>query len=255
MSGTIPEALRAFLQEHPKLALAFSGGADSAYLLYAASACGCDVVALYAVSPFQPDFEREDARRMAGELGARLIEIKLNTLSEPAIRANPPDRCYHCKRAIFTALMARARAEGYGTIIDGTNASDDAGDRPGMRALAELQVLSPLRLCGVTKAMVREYSRRAGLWTWDKPAYACLATRVPAGTPLDADTLGRVEAAEAALFALGYSDLRVRVFHGAARIQLPAAQLERAARERGAIRTALKPCFDIILLDTEDRGS
>ena len=137
--------------------------------------------------------------------------------------------------------------------MDGTNASDDAGDRPGMRALEELEVLSPLRLCGIAKADVREYSRRAGLFTWDKPAYACLATRIPAGTPIEADVLRRVEGAEGALFDLGYSDLRVRVFHGAARLQLPSAQLERAARERESVRAALAPYFETVLLDLKDR--
>ena len=183
-----------------------------------------------------------------------MTEVPLDVLAVEAVRANPEDRCYHCKRAIFTALIEAARADGYARIMDGTNASDDAGDRPGMRALKELSVLSPLRLCGIDKAAVREYSRRAGLFTADKPAYACLATRVPAGTPIDADTLRRVEAAEAALFDMGYTDFRVRVFHGAARLQLPAAQLARAVAERQAIRRALSPGFDAVLLDLKDRG-
>ena len=254
MSATIPEALAAFFRAHSRLALAFSGGADSAYLLYAATACGCDVTAYYVKSAFQPEFELEDARRLAEALGARLVLIPMDVLAEPAVRANPPDRCYHCKRAIFTALIDRARADGYDTLIDGTNASDDAGDRPGMKALRELKVLSPLRECGVTKAALRAYSREAGLFTWDKPAYACLATRIPSGTALTADMLSRVEAAEAALFAMGYSDFRVRVFHGAARLQLKADQWASAAAQHDAIREALRPQFETVLLDMEDRG-
>ena len=253
MAAVVPPSLRDFFSAHPRLALAFSGGTDSAYLLGAALACGCDVAAFTVRSPFQPAFELTDARRLTEQLGARLTVLSVDTLSDPDIRANPPDRCYHCKRAIFTALTAAARAEGR-ELMDGTNASDDAGDRPGMRALKELSVLSPLRLCGITKAMVREYSRQSGLFTWNKPAYACLATRVPAGTELTAEILQRVEAAEAALFALGFSDFRCRVFHGAARLQLPAAQLERAAALRGEIRKALRPHFETILIDTEDRG-
>ena len=248
-----PQALQTFFKEHPRLALAFSGGTDSAYLLYAATACGCDVEAFYAQSAFQPEFERRDALRLAEQLGARMSIVPLDVLAIQAVRANPGDRCYHCKQAIFQALTAAARARGYAAIMDGTNASDDAGDRPGMRALQELGVLSPLRLCGITKDQVREYSRRAGLFTWNKPAYACLATRVPAGTPLDAQTLKRVEAAEAALFGLGFSDLRVRVFHGAARIQLPADQLAGAVERREAVLAALRPHFDAILLDLEGR--
>lgn len=250
----IPDALRRFFAEHPRVALAFSGGVDSAYLLYAAGACGRDVTAYIVKSPFQPAFELMDARRLAAALGARLRVVEADPLAVPEVRANPPDRCLYCKRAIFAALQAAARADGYDTLIDGTNASDDAGDRPGMRALKELGVLSPLRLCGVTKAAVREYSRQAGLFTWDKPAYACLATRVPAGTALTPALLQRVEAAEAALFRMGFSDFRCRVFYGAARLQFPAKQLARATRDRAAIRAALKPYFDIILLDTEDRG-
>ncbi len=249
----VPEALRAFFEAHPRLALAFSGGVDSSYLLYAAMACGCDVRAFYARSAFQPEFEFRDARRLAEQLGAAMTVVPLDVLAVEAVQANPGNRCYHCKRAIFTALLAAAREQGYSAIMDGTNASDDAGDRPGMRALEELEVLSPLRLCGIAKADVREYSRRAGLFTWDKPAYACLATRIPAGTPIEADVLRRVEGAEGALFDLGYSDLRVRVFHGAARLQLPSAQLERAARERESVRAALAPYFETVLLDLKDR--
>ena len=249
----VPEALRDFFRAHPKLALAFSGGVDSAYLLYAALACGCDVRPLYAQSAFQPAFERADAERMARELGAEWTVVPLDVLANEDVRRNPENRCYFCKRAIFAALIAAARADGFDAIMDGTNASDDAGDRPGMRALEELGVLSPLRLCGIAKDEVRALSHAAGLFTWDKPAYACLATRVPAGTPITADMLGRIEGAEAALFALGYSDFRVRLFHGAARLQLPAGQMARAVERRGEIREAIGPFFEAVLLDLKER--
>lgn len=254
MTKAVPAPLEAFFAEHPQLALAFSGGVDSAYLLYAARACGCDVRAYCAHSTFQPAFEIEDARRLAEQLGAAISFIPLDVLSDATVRANPADRCYHCKRRIFSALIEAARRDGYDTVIDGTNASDDVGDRPGMRALREMKVLSPLRLCGITKAQVRECSRAAGLFTWNKPSYACLATRVPTGTPLDEGLLHRVEAAEDALFRLGFTDFRCRVYHGAARLQFRRDQYARAAEQRGAIREALRPYFDTILLDTEDRG-
>ena len=251
--GAVPAALRDFFRAHPRVALAFSGGVDSAYLLYAALACGAGVRAYYAKSAFQPAFERADARKLAGELGADLRELPLDVLSVADVRRNPENRCYYCKRAIFSALCAAAREDGFDTVIDGTNASDDAGDRPGMKALEELRVLSPLRLCGVTKARLREYSRAAGLFTWDKPAYACLATRVPAGTEITPELLARVEGAEEALFNLGFTDFRARLFHGAARLQLPAAQLADAVARREAIRAALGPYFEIVLLDLKDR--
>ena len=251
--NAVPEALRRFFEAHPKLALAFSGGTDSAYLLYAAKACGCDVRAFCVRSAFQPAFERRDALRLAEQLGAPLTFVPVDVLSIGAVRENPSNRCYHCKRAIFTALIDAARAQGYPAIMDGTNASDDAGDRPGMRALDELSVLSPLRLCGVTKDDVRRLSREAGLFTWDKPAYACLATRIAAGTPIDAETLRRVEGAEGALLEMGFSDFRVRVFHGAARLQLPSGQMATAVECREAVRETLKPYFETVLLDLKDR--
>ena len=122
-----------------------------------------------------------------------------------------------------------------------------------MRALRELSVRSPLRECGLTKAEIRRLSKEAGLFTWDKPAYACLATRIPSGTAIDAETLRRVEGAENALGALGFADFRVRVFHGAARIQLREEQLPRAAAERESILNAVRPYFDTVLLDLAGR--
>ena len=252
-SYTVPQSLRAFFADHPRMALAFSGGVDSAYLLYAARACGCDVAAFYAQSAFQPEFERRDAQRLAEQLTVPLNVVPLDVLAAAAVRDNPADRCYHCKKAIFTALLAAAEAQGYEAVMDGTNASDDTSDRPGMKALVELGVLSPLRLCGITKAQVREYSRAAGLFTWDKPAYACLATRIPTGTPITNEDLNRVEGAEAALFALGFSDFRVRLFHGAARLQLPGAQMAEAIARREEIRGALAPWIEIVMLDLKDR--
>lgn len=245
--------LRDFFQECPKVALGFSGGVDSAYLLYAALDHGAQVRPYFIKTAFQPQFELEDARRLCAQLGVELTVVELDVLQIPGVAENPPDRCYHCKRALFGRLRQQAQADGYTVLIDGTNASDDAGDRPGMRALGELSVRSPLRECGISKAQVRALSKEAGLFTWDKPAYACLATRVPTGEAITPETLRKVEAAEEALFSLGYSDLRVRVFHGAARLQLPGQQLEQAAKEREAILQALTPWFDTVLLDLKER--
>ena len=245
--------LRDFFQECPKVALGFSGGVDSAYLLYAALDHGAQVRPYFIKTAFQPQFELEDARRLCAQLGVELTVLELDVLQIPGVAENPPDRCYHCKRALFGRLRQQALADGYTVLIDGTNASDDAGDRPGMRALGELSVRSPLRECGISKAQVRALSKEAGLFTWDKPAYACLATRVPTGEAVTPETLRKVEAAEEALFSLGYSDLRVRVFHGAARLQLPGQQLERAAKERERILQALAPWFDTVLLDLKER--
>ena len=245
--------LEQFFQENPRCALGFSGGVDSAYLLYAGVKAGADIRPYFIKTAFQPAFELADAQKLAAGLGVEVTVLELDALADPQVAANPADRCYYCKQNLFRTLKERAIADGYPVLLDGTNASDEAGDRPGMRALAELSVRSPLRECGLTKAEIRARSREAGLFTWDKPAYACLATRVPAGEAITAETLARVEGAEDALFRLGYTDFRVRVFHGAARLQLPRGQMERAVREAEELRQALKPYFTPILLDLEGR--
>lgn len=243
-----------FFRENPRAALAFSGGTDSAYLLYEALQCGAEVRPYYVKTPFQPRFELDDALRLTKELGTELTVIEYDILNDGLVAANPADRCYHCKKKLFGLLLReRAANDGLSLIIDGTNASDDAGDRPGMRALGELCVRSPLRECGLTKAEIRARSKEAGLFTWNKPAYACLATRVPTGRPIERELLQRVEGAESELFALGFTDFRVRLFHEAARIQLPAAQMAAALERRGDILARLKKYFDTILLDMETR--
>ena len=245
--------LEQFFQENPRCALGFSGGVDSAYLLYAGVKAGADIRPYFIKTAFQPAFELADAQKLAQGLGVEVTVLELDALADPQVAANPADRCYYCKQNLFRTLKERAIADGYPVLLDGTNASDEAGDRPGMRALTELSVRSPLRECGLTKAEIRARSREAGLFTWDKPAYACLATRVPAGETITAETLARVEGAEDALFRLGYTDFRVRVFHSAARLQLPRGQMERAVREAETIQAALKPYFTPILLDLEGR--
>ena len=245
--------LQEFFRENPRVALGFSGGTDSSYLLYEAKRCGAQVQPYYIKTAFQPEFEFEDACRLARQLDIPLKVIELDALSAPGVAENPANRCYFCKTALFGTLQKQALADGYTVLMDGTNASDDAGDRPGMKALKEMSVRSPLRECGLTKAQIRENSRKAGLFTWNKPAYACLATRIPTGEHLTAEKLRRVEAAEGALFDLGFTDFRVRVFHDAARIQLKPDQFPAAVAKRTAIVEALSPYFRPVLLDLEAR--
>lgn len=245
--------LQEFFAEHSKAALGFSGGVDSSYLLWAAVNAGADIAPYYIQTAFQPAFEFEDAQRLCAQIGVKLNVIRLDALADPRVAANPANRCYYCKVGLFGALRAKAKADGYDLLLDGTNASDDAGDRPGMKALREMEVRSPLRECGLTKAMIRQESRKAGLFTWDKPAYACLATRVPTGRTITSELLRRVEGAETALFALGFTDFRVRLYDEAARLQLPEGQLAKAVEQRQAIRQALAPWFDVVLLDTQTR--
>ena len=213
--------LKEFFDICPKAALAFSGGVDSAYLLYAAVQSGADVKPYFIKTPFQPESELQDARLLAEELGTELTVLEHDVLADEQVASNPPDRCYHCKKAIFGRLKERAAADGYRVILDGTNASDLRDDRPGMKALEEMEIRSPLRECGLTKDQIRSFSREAGLFTWNKPSYACLATRFPAGTDLTEEKLAAAEQVENALKELGFSDFRVRVWHGAARLQFP----------------------------------
>lgn len=247
------DALLRFFSAHPRLALAFSGGVDSAYLLWAAASAGVQVQPYYVRTQFQPEFEFEDAKRLCDQIRIPLRVIETDVLAVEDVRRNPENRCYFCKRALFSLILNAARADGYFLVVDGTNASDDASDRPGMRALRELEVRSPLRESGLTKPEIRALSRKAGLFTWDKPAYACLATRIPSGIPIDSETLERVDRAETALRAMGFSDLRVRVHANAARIQLPEAQLARAIQQREAILNALKGDFPAVFLDLKAR--
>lgn len=242
-----------FFRENPKAAIAFSGGVDSTYLLWAAVRAGAQVRAYYVRSAFQPQFEYEDAVRAAREIGADMRVLTLDVLSVPHVRENPPDRCYYCKQAIFSAILAAAGEDGYPLLLDGTNASDDAGERPGMRALRELSVRSPLRECGITKAEVRRRSREAGLFTWDKPAYACLATRIPAGEEITGCKLACTEKAEEYLSSLGFRDFRVRLLDGCARIQIKPEQIDLLVKRREEIREELKMSYRAVLWDLETR--
>ena len=244
--------LRQYFTEHNRVVLGFSGGVDSAFLLAAAKEAGAVITPIFMKTPFQPAFELEDARRLAGELGIQLEIIPADPLTHPEIACNDARHCYWCKRLLFSVLRDRAQQLS-ATLIDGTNASDPEDDRPGMQALREMGAQSPLRLCGLTKQEIRQLSKEYQLFTWDKPSYACLATRVPTGTPLDPETLQKVEGAEQALSDLGFSDFRVRVFHGAARLQLLPSQWQMSEDLRQKAAQAVGRYFDTVLLDMVPR--
>ncbi len=245
--------LQGFFSQCPEVAIAFSGGVDSAYLLYAAVRYSKRVKAYYVKTAFQPQFELEDARRLAEELGARMEILDVDVLCDGVITANPPDRCYHCKRKLFSVILAAAKKDGFSVLLDGTNASDEASDRPGMRALTELSVRSPLRECGLTKAKIRELSREAGLFTHDKPAYACLATRIPTGETITKEKLQRTEFAEEYLTKLGFRDFRVRSQGNTAKLQIKEEDFGLAIAHRSAIVKEMKQHYTNVLLDLEER--
>lgn len=245
--------LKDFFTENPRCALGLSGGVDSTYLLSAGLDCGAEIKPYFIKTQFQPEFELRDAESVCRLLGVSLEVIKLDILSAPCVAENPSERCYYCKSALFSALRSRALADGFSTLIDGTNASDDALDRPGMRALREMQVRSPLRECGISKAQVRALSRTRGLPTADKPAYACLATRIPTGEAITAEKLCAIETAEDRLFALGYDDFRVRTRNGAALLQFPLSQLSRAHAEEKMLAEKLGDLFTGVTIDPVGR--
>ena len=245
--------LNEFFIEHPKVAVAFSSGVDSSYLLYTAKQYGAEVRAYYVKSAFQPQFELNDALRLVDELSIPIRVLTIDVLSLEKIANNQADRCYYCKRIIFETIVKAAAEDGFSVLLDGTNASDDAGDRPGMQAIRELSVLSPLRECGLTKARIRQLSKEAGLFTWDKPAYACLATRIPTGETITAEKLRATEAVEDFLFSLGLKDFRVRRLGESAKIQVHAEQIGKIIENREIILAELKKYYSAVLLDMEVR--
>jgi uncharacterized protein len=246
--------LQEFFQQNPEVAIAFSGGVDSSYLLYAATRYAKRDKAYYVQAEFQPQFELDDAKRLAEELGADMQIIHVSVLADPQVKANPANRCYYCKQGIFQTIRKAAADDGFTVLLDGTNASDDAADRPGMKALQELLVRSPLRECGLTKDEIRRLSKEAGLFTWDKPAYACLATRIPTGEEITPEKLIAVEKAESFLMTLGFTDFRVRTAGGHARIQLPGNQTWHLLKNKDKVLAELKPLFKSVSLDLEERS-
>ncbi len=212
--------------------LALSGGIDSSFLLAVASPIlGERCLALTGDSAAVPAWDRADAAVAAGEAGrhgARWRMVPTKELDDPRYARNPRSRCYFCKLEVYGAASATARAEGYAWVVDGTNASDTVRtDRPGMAAGAELHVRSPLAEAGITKDQLRSLARSLGISGWDRPASACLASRIPFGEPITADRLRRVEAAELALRALGFAQVRVRDFGSHARVEVEADELTR----------------------------
>jgi uncharacterized protein len=228
--------LLAIIAAHGRVAVAFSGGVDSSLLCRAArDAVGDGAIAITVAGPMMPGNDLESARRIAALTGIRHLFIDDPEIEEP-VAANPINRCYHCKKTEFARIAQLARLHGVHTVLDGSNLDDEGDYRPGLTALAELNVVSPLRAAGLGKAEIRELSRELGLPTWDKPAAACLGSRVPYGERITLEKLRSIEQAERALRAHGFLQCRVR-HHG------DIARIEVAPEERNRF-------FDAVLLDT-----
>ncbi len=219
--------LTAFIKNYPSAAVAFSGGVDSTLLCRAAAdALGDKALAVTVFSVLIPEREKEMSVAMARSIGINQKIIEFGKL-DPVVASNPADRCYHCKKIVFSSITAAAAEGGIETVFDGSNVDDQSDYRPGMKALAELKIVSPLKECGLTKADIRDISRELELATWNLPAYACLASRIPYGSPLTGENLSMVEKGEAYLHSLGFRQVRLRHHDRIGRIELAREEMGR----------------------------
>ena len=247
--------LKELLREMDGAVVAFSAGVDSTFLLRVAhDVLGVRVMAVTVRSQLIPRRELDEAAAFCRQEGIRHAFIDFDALSVPVVAANPPDRCYHCKRAIFGRIVAFAGANGCAVVAEGSNTDDDGDYRPGRRAIRELGIRSPLHEAGLSKAEIRVLSREMGLPTSDKPSFACLASRFPYGERITAKALERVERAEQWLLdaGLGLKQLRVRSHGDLARIEVPSGDIPRLAAHAAEIAAAFKEFgFSYVALDLQ----
>jgi uncharacterized protein len=259
MHGTTEEKLerlRTLLRQMETACVAYSGGVDSTFLLkVAVDTLGDRAVALTAISESYPEWELEAARRVARDMGARMIEVETREIERPGYRANAGDRCYHCKSELFQVAAAEAERLGVANLLYGA-IPDDLGDhRPGMRAASERRVRAPLIEAGLGKGEIRALSRELGLETWDKPATACLSSRFPYGTEITPERLQQVGRCEARLHALGFRQFRARYHGPLVRVELAPDEMPRVFADAALRERLVAECkavgFRFVALDLD----
>ena len=236
-----------------KVVLAFSGGVDSTFLLKATKeALGDNVKAVTIMSPYIPKWEIAEAKELAKKLGVQHEIIEAPIID--SIKFNPEDRCYLCKTAVFSMILSIAKKQDYNCVIDGTNFDDISDYRPGLKALKELEIKSPLLECKITKVEIRAFSKELGLNTWDKPAYACLLTRIPYGNELKVEDFEKIENAEKHMMSIGFRAVRVRCHGDLARVEVARHDRSKLFDEEllDTIAQKIKECgFKYVTLDLQ----